>query len=300
MTPRLVSCCLAALLVAPAPAAAYVCSTTVKSAKCLRWMNTSCVYLHVNSSGSPDVTDGSAVTAVHSSAANWRAAVASCSFINMLFVADSPDAVAAFDQHGTNENTVDWVSDKWSTPTSQGGREHDAQAAAITTVFFIDAPGDARDGQILDADIELNNENFRFATTGAKDRTDVENTVTHEMGHLLGIDHPCDDGTRVPAPKDNTGATIPSCFPVYKLPQTMRDATMFNFADPGETKKRTPEADDVLGICTTYPKAMDPGVCAPASVRDQGCSLGSAGAPPLGLPALLGALLLGLIALRRR
>jgi hypothetical protein len=291
MTPRLLSCYLAVLLAAPTAASAYVCSTTTKTEKCLRWMNTSCIYIHVNSNGSPDVPDGGAVTAAHASADAWRAAVASCSYISLLFVTDSGDAVAAFDKNGNNENVIVWVTSGWV---------HDKQAAAITTVFFIEKEGDSRDGQILDADIELNNENFHFAVNGAPDRTDVENTVTHEMGHLFGIDHPCDDSTRVPVPKDNTGTTIPSCYPMYKLPQTMRDTTMFNFADPGETKKRTPEADDVLGVCTTYPKAMDPGTCVEPSTPDRGCSLGLARPLPLGVPVLLGVLLLGVIAIRRR
>jgi hypothetical protein len=34
---------------------------------------------------------------------------------------------------------------------------------------------------------------------------------------------------------------------------------MFNFENAGEVLKRTPEADDVKGICSTYPGSSSPG-----------------------------------------
>ena len=64
----------------------------------------------------------------------------------------------------------------------------------LTTVSY-----DTADGRIFDADIELNSAAWVFTTvdvpvcTGAPAQTcvatDVQNTVTHEAGHLLGLDH---------------------------------------------------------------------------------------------------------------
>jgi hypothetical protein len=287
-------CVLSALLISPAPGEAFVCSTTSKTVKCLRWLSSNCAYLRVNANGAKDVGDGSDIAAVKRSAENWHGVTASCSYFRFLFLDESPDVRAYFDRDGGyNYNAIVWET-TWPS-------EYDKNAAAITTVMYIERQqGDPMDGQLLDADIELNDQSFRFGTGGEKDRTDVENTVTHEMGHFAGLDHPCDDGQRIPTPKDHTGAVIPSCVPQYRLPQTMRDSTMFNFADMGETKKRTPEADDVLGMCALYPKAEDPGICAPPKMPEQGCSLARGAGLPVGLPALLLLLVLAAAALRKR
>ncbi len=96
-------------------------------------------------------------------------------------------------------------------------------ALALTTVVY-----DRRNGQIQDADIDLNDESF-FWTTGLDGVTinDVENTLTHELGHFLGFAHVADP-----------------------------DATMYADSPEGETSKRTLEADDIAAVCTVYPAGM--------------------------------------------
>jgi len=281
----------AALTLLSLPALAYVPSTTSKTNTPLRWFGSNCVMIRINSTGSDDISDGSDVSAVKRSLDNWRKATSSCSFLRFQLLEDSPTAAAKFDKDAVNENVIVWIEKDWS---------HDPQAAALTTVYFIEKEGAANDGQILDADIELNGERFRYATTGAADKTDVENTVTHELGHLMGLDHPCDDGSRVPTPKDNAGATIPSCFPAFKLEAWIKEVTMYNFADPGETKKRSPETDDIAGICQTYPIGSDPRTCGPPPDyrSNGGCAIADPPRPHLGLPLWL--LLLGIALLARR
>jgi len=264
---------------------AYVASTTNTSQKPLRWTASNCIMLRIDKAGSDDLKDGSDLAAVRASVEAWHKKIAGCSFLRFSLLEDADNATASFSKEGGNENTVNWVETGWKKV-----REHDPSAAGLTTVFFVDDPDSARDGKILDADIELNGENFAFSAgpAGVPGKTDVMNTVVHELGHVMGLDHPCDDGLRSPVPKDHLGKAIPKCFPSGKLTQEMRGVTMFNFANPAEVKKRSPESDDVLGICQTYPREQDPAVCAPADTGvSKGCSVAPATRSALPLPLLL-------------
>lgn len=154
--------------------------------------------------------------------------------------------------------------------------DHDSGTIALTTMTY-----NNKNGMILDADIELNATTFVFTTVDSppctasappRDNscvaTDIQNTVTHEVGHVIGLDH------------------------VLDVP----DATMSPYADVGEMTKRTLHQDDIDGLCTLYPKAQVSPAChnPPAPQPTGGCS-----SAPLGMPlAGMGfALLAGLRAL---
>ncbi|MFH1131126.1 MAG: hypothetical protein V1754_07310 [Pseudomonadota bacterium] len=254
---------------------AYVPSTGENNQQPVFWMGSNCVYVQPHSQGSDDIEDGSDIEAIQRSAQNWQSATRGCSFMRIIVHGPKNNAVPGFSKSGSNENVVFWHEQKCPEEKTSNEDEpcweYDLNAAAITTVFYVDDPKSSDDGRILDADIEINGASFSFSTTGNKTKTDVENTVTHEMGHLLGLDHPCGDGARSPLPKDHNGDPIPSCTPRWGLPSGMVDTTMYNFADLGETKKRTPEEDDIQGICDTYPLAEDPGVCVEADLSNGGC-----------------------------
>ena len=118
-----------------------------------------------------------------------------------------------------NANSIVFVHEGWE------DRElHDRGAFALTTTFFFTASG-----QIIDADMELNEEWWDFAACGdepcADGSVDLENTLTHEAGHFLGLAHTESDST----------------------------ATMWACAEPGDVGKRSLEDDDIEGICTIYP-----------------------------------------------
>lgn len=73
---------------------------------------------------------------------------------------------------------------------------------------------------------------------------DLQNTVTHEAGHFVGLAHPC----------SATGS--PRCtdpVPPGAVPYAQR--TMAPTTQPGETSKRALSADDVAGVCAIYPPA---------------------------------------------
>ena len=97
------------------------------------------------------------------------------------------------------------------------------RAIALTTTTY-----DVYTGQIVDADVEVNGEGFVFSTSVPTQVMDIHNTMAHEAGHTLGLDH-----------------------------SSSRDATMWEDADSGETKKRDLTQDDIDGLCFVYPAGAD-------------------------------------------
>jgi uncharacterized protein (TIGR03382 family) len=169
----------------------------------------------------------------------------------------------------------------------------DKAVVALTSVLY-----DPATGRILGADIEVNgwdgvtgplaqnapvhgwyftchdpaNPPVTCTTYGADgcDFIDLRNTLTHEVGHFVGLAHPCGAGT------------LPSCssaVPQGAVPYV--DRTMSPTTSVGDVAKRSLSADDVAGVCAIYPGG---GGC--------GCGSGGAGGTL--------ALLLAALALRRR
>lgn len=133
---------------------------------------------------------------------------------------------------------------------------------ALTTVTYVPDTG-----ELLDADLELNGWNGDasaptgwyftcadppattcaspgFGEAGCID-IDVRNTVTHEAGHVLGLDHVCE--ASYPPPYD-------AC-PTIDTPSGPLPPVMAPTAVPGDTDKRQLKPDDVEGVCTIYPAA---------------------------------------------
>lgn len=109
------------------------------------------------------------------------------------------------------------------------------EALALATVTF-----NTITGEILDADVEFNTADHDF-TIGPVPRTDLLNTAVHEVGHLLGLAH-------VPDP----------------------DATMFDRAGLGDTKKRTLSCDERDAMIFKYP-AEDASQYCDANRVDDSC-----------------------------
>jgi MYXO-CTERM domain-containing protein len=283
----------------------YVRSTSSSSGAPLRW-DKSCVYLTPDAAGVSDISGDDELAVMEQAAQNWRAATQSCSYLDFVF--DAPEPNETFYD---GKNVIKFREDTWCRPAHGGDPKqcYSPQAAALTTVFYVNAPGKANDGVIRDADVEINAVDFAIGvcqapgvctTAGAGTVSDLENTLTHELGHLIGLDHTCWDMPGA-APLDDQGQPAPLCS-AMPLPAKITDATMYNFQDPGEIKKRTPEADDVAGFCAIYPIASDPGVCERAGTGGGGgcaCAAGGSrhGAPTWAALTLLG---LALAATRRR
>lgn len=123
------------------------------------------------------------------------------------------------------ESTVEW---------SKLG--HSQSMLAITKVF-----ADPDTGEIIDADMEINDGGFKFTIDDTPDESgevDFIGTMIHESGHFLGMDHSLDATATMNASYIAATAVDPH-------PQ------------------RSLEADDITGICQLYtnvPDHVDPNV----------------------------------------
>ena len=114
------------------------------------------------------------------------------------------------DNMDANFNLLIFVRDSW---------RHDRGALAMTTTTY-----DANTGRIVDSDVEFNEQHFAFSTDGDPLLYDLESTMAHEAGHILGLAH-----------------------------SAFWDATMDPQIDPGELEKRDLHSDDIEGLCAIYP-----------------------------------------------
>ncbi|HEY2730500.1 MAG TPA: hypothetical protein VGK52_11190 [Polyangia bacterium] len=236
-------------------------------------------------SGNMEMTSDQIVHAATASAAAWSGGQNACTFLQVNVTESSdPTPAAGLDY----ANILVFRSDSWS---------YAPEALAITSVFV-----DKSNGRIVDGDIEVNVKIFVWtdldADPAGKGKQDLQNALTHEMGHLIGLDHTCfTPGTPGGPPLDNKGVAIPSC---DNAPAAVQMTTMFASAIPGDTAKRTLAPDDIQAICDIYPLAMDPMKC---PLKDEpppktGCAL--APAAPGGGAAALAALAALALAARRR
>jgi hypothetical protein len=262
--------------------------TTNATGAPLYW-DSSCVFITYAEDGTDHLAGDAEFAIMDEVFATWRAGIESCSYLTFELEGRA-DIEVGFD----GINIIKLRDDRWCRPATDDEEEecYDQGAAGLTTLFFIDDAESDHNGQIFDADIELNGVNFALSADGqslgdAPCKADLANTLTHEVGHLMGLDHTCHvAGER---PVDDQGEPVPDCFPASLLSAEIKDATMYTFQDCGETKKITPEPDDLAGVCAIYPLGaapscqrpeLDPGCCQLAPHRR--------GGPPLGTLALAG------------
>jgi MYXO-CTERM domain-containing protein len=222
------------------------------------------------------------------SLATWATAMNACGNLSLRMGTRTASRVTGFDDRkgASNENLllfrtrlcIDFVSpsnpcyDEGTCADTYDCWDYSAGTLAITTTTF-----NARTGRLYDADLEMNASVHLFTTVDAPPctalgqpgcvSTDVQNTVTHELGHALGLDHS-------PDPR----------------------STMFAGAELGETSKRVLDDGSREFVCTAYPAGGPTRDCdgSPLDVSDPAPSCSAAPAGPL---AVLSLLLLGV---RRR
>jgi hypothetical protein len=254
---------------------------------------TSCVQITGYPQDFPDMTADEVLNAASAAAQVWTELAQDCTYLSIgveLSSKNTPTARRDF-RNSLIFRHVDWCSPADSPWTCS----YDPSALAITTVFT-----NGKDGQIQDADIEVNSRWWQWADLVAHPdwagtKQDLQNALTHEFGHLIGLDHTCyNPGSTQPT--DNTGAPVPSC---NGASAAVRATTMFASAIQGDLSKRTLEADDKQAVCDIYPLSRDPASCPDGTVPRAGCSVTSPAPAGRTGPWSILTVLLGL-SLRRR
>ena len=191
----------------------------------LRWYRGE-VPVRMDAALSADMTAADALTTIRQSFQTWND-VSTCSHPLMvdsgLVSGKKPIVAVSGGSVGNNlvafQSGATWLADKAG--VDQTG------VIALTTLFF-----DPNTAEIRSYALEANEGNYQFAnyplpagfqTDPRRSTIDLANTLTHEFGHVMGLDHSLDN-----------------------------QSTMFYRAPAGETSKRTLEADDINGLCSLY------------------------------------------------
>jgi MYXO-CTERM domain-containing protein len=286
----------------PGGALPFVRTESSKTKVPLAWQS-GCAQLYFDEVGSTHIEGDLEFDEMERVLARWGSEVQDCSYfeVRSMGLTDSEVGLDGL-------NVVKFREDRWCRPATDEDPEecYQAAAAALTTLHFVDDDGSDRNGALLDADVEFNGVNFNLSVDGQTTQddgdclSDLANTFTHEIGHLIGLDHTCWTGMGDRLVNDE-GEPRPLCTLDPPLPADVREATMYNFQDCGETKKASPEADDVAGVCAAYPLEDDPSECRAAELNPGGCcAVAGAQRRTDGSLWLLGLAGLVLLAVRRR
>ncbi|HEU4735381.1 MAG TPA: hypothetical protein VFT22_46135 [Kofleriaceae bacterium] len=280
--------------------AGYVRTGPTQAGHSLYW-ESGCVFVTADSAGTTAIAGDGEFAIIDASIATWNDDTDTCSYLKVI-----DEGRKALEVGNDKVNLIKFRDTTWGRPAigKDPARNYAPEAAGITTAVYIDDKNSKRDGAIIDADIELNGVNFAIAINGVSNHVggvvaELQNTLTHELGHLHGLEHPClasGDPQRV----DNLGNPVPACMP-GRDPPNIADATMYNFQSAGETKKETLSQDDIQAICDIYPTAKDPGTCDHVgSTSGGGCcsASGPSRRPDVGL--LLAGLTILVVSRRRR
>lgn len=264
---------LLALLSLPHAAQAFVRSRTSSGEQCLQWTTREIPWT-MNERGHPTLGFERAHAAFERAFRTWEQV--GCTDIAFRDTGPSSETRVGFREGDQPDNLVIFREEDCRDAAPKNAPCHDrgtcgnefdcwshgSSVIAVTTSTYFRSTG-----EVIDADIEMNAAWFDFTDVDGPPcgegggsncvATDIQNTATHEIGHLLGLDHTSD-----------------------------RDSTMFASAPPGETSKRRLGESDREGVCAIYPAGQPTRHCAPLEDTEGpgcGCSGGEGGVGSLAI-----------------
>jgi MYXO-CTERM domain-containing protein len=268
----------------------YVRTTELANAsKCLWWNEKTTINWAQSDYGNPETSGDTEFTAFEKAFATWQAQLDTCGSLTFKQGARTTTRQVGYYTNTANENVMlfrtrlctaagvvpanstCWKDDDCGTKFDCW--QFSTSAIAMTTTSY-----DPDTARILDADIELNARSYIFTTVDSPVcvgpnlaqtcvSMDVQNTVTHEVGHLLGLGH-----------------------------IALTGSTMAARADPGEISKRVLDPGSKQFICDVYPKGAPAKSCVLVQVSNE---LGAKAPGCATEPGLL-LTVLGVLGLRRR
>ncbi len=201
---------LAAACAASAGVFAHVRLVNPSNGSKLRWVVPESISIVIQATGSQDIHDQSHLPAIRNAIRAWNAVEGSSA---RLVEDTSPAQMARSDWQSDGLHLVTFDEDDDSGYFPLG-----SATVALTPVWF------TGNGVITDADVLFNGRSFSFTTSGAPGRFDVQDVATHELGHLLGLDH-----------------------------SGWAGGTMYPYVDPTVLLHRSLSADEVHGLRDCYP-----------------------------------------------
>jgi hypothetical protein len=121
-------------------------------------------------------------------AQEWNGALANCG-------APSLNIGETIEQGGRiiqdDQSIVVMRDDDWCPGRAREQEDcYDPKIAGFTHLYPRHVPGSKHDGELREADIEINAVNFRWSTDGTPEGThNLFALVVHELGHVLGLAH---------------------------------------------------------------------------------------------------------------
>jgi hypothetical protein len=264
-----------------------------------------CIPLTVYTNGFTDMTRDEVAKSVAAAAHAWSPGAVTCPdgvshpFLEIV-ASIAPVDVAPPAPGYDGRNTVFFYTPSRPYPESSG---ISFGIIALTSTWA------RADGHIVDADVRVNGLDNLFANVddgfvpgnGQTTVYDLQNALTHELGHLIGLGHSCWNlFSDEEQPIDDQNIPVPLC---DSAPDDVKQTVMFAtipLADTIETTKRNLSPDDVRAVCTIYPASQDPHACS-YDMPDDGCGCrAGAGIAPAGASLALLSLLAIAIGGRRR
>jgi hypothetical protein len=186
--------------------------------------------------------------------------------VPMLAPTSAPPPAAAYDAR----NSVIFRTDNWSKsgkPATVDNPDYASGALALTTVTSDSS------GRILDVDVEINAVSVPGLWTNLDpgvvpvqqkpevDSYDLQDALTHEFGHFIGLAHTCFNPDRDKMRlKDDAGQDVPQCGDAS--PPAAMNAVMYYQVNPNEVSKRVLSPDDIRAVCTVYAPSRPHVACA--------------------------------------
>jgi len=259
---------------AAAPAWGYVREVT-KSGVPVAWKNP-CVEMRVYLGATPAVLSAAELLdASAQAAATWSYPQVMGTDLRLTV---SPTMDASGDVGRDDRNVIVFRGTTWCrepAPLDDAGLPqpdcYPPGALAVTSLFK-----NAKTGELLDTDIEFNAVHYTWGDRVARpdlvvnDTADYQNALTHELGHVIGLDHNCfttNDGQ--PRLLDHTGAPAIDCYSLVPPPAAITEATMYPSVSLDDVARRDLSDDDLLGVSQIYPHRHE----ACPSSPDGGCGI---------------------------